>query len=76
MSEPGSQTPPGGQSSADVQQALLRSFVPYARVVSFIWACIRRIVPAVCTFALQSTSACWIRLDMQDRRILLLQDVQ
>ena len=41
------QTPPGSQSSADVQQALLRCFVPYGRVVSFVWACIRRIVPAV-----------------------------
>ena len=52
VSEPGTQTPPGSQSSADVQQALLRCFVPYGRVVSFVWACIRRIVPAVhCTSA-------------------------
>ena len=51
VSEPGTQTPPGSQSSVDKQQALLRCFVPYGRVVSFVWACIRRIVPAVRTSA-------------------------
>ena len=46
-SEPGSQTPLGSQATVDAQQALLRCFVPYGRVVAFIWACIRHIVPAV-----------------------------